>query len=80
MRAHDAGAERQPDARPFAEGLGREERLENPLADFLRHARAVVRHGDLNLPSEAIEPGRDPDVPWRGGRDQRLPCVGDQIH
>ena len=40
----DAVADRQPQARPLADWLGREERLEYPRQDLLRDAAAVVRH------------------------------------
>ena len=44
--AHDAEADREPEPRADAGGLGREERIERVPQHFGRHPDAVVAHGD----------------------------------
>ena len=50
-----------------------------PLADLFRYAWPVVRHAEQDLPSPAVEAGRDPDVPSCVECNQRLLCVYDQV-
>src|SRR5262249_5587531 len=77
MGLYNARAQRQADARAFADRLRREERFEYPFADLFRYAWAVVLHGHLDL--AMVEPGRDPDATRRAGYAQRLSCVDDQV-
>src|SRR5450759_3148214 len=56
---HDALADREAEAGPLADRLGREERVEDPRADRRRDPAAIV--GDLEHDVVAVGPGGDDD-------------------
>ena len=74
----EAVADRQPQARPLADRLGREERVEYPRQDLLRDAAAVVRQLQNHL--VAPRPGLDLDPPGAPPRGlDRLHGVDQEI-
>src|ERR1700751_2149550 len=64
----DVPADREPEPRPFAGRLGREERLKEPVPDFGRDAGAVVAHLRSAATTAAIAPCRA-----RGRTTRRAP-------
>ena len=62
MFLNDAVADRKPEAGPLADGLGGEERVEDPLADCRRDARSRYRSTSIRTPADSgSAPVRDRD-------------------
>ncbi len=48
---HDSVRAREPEAGPLADALGREERVEDPVADLARHPAALILDREDDVPS-----------------------------
>src|SRR5437899_1812212 len=78
----DAATERQPEPRPLARGLRREEGLEDLLPDLRGNAGPGIGHGQTNTLVLAVELAGEPDAPGRRLRllAHRVVGIGDEIH
>src|SRR5208283_2630055 len=79
MAGNDAVTDRQSQPRAFAHGLGREERIEQPLAMFRVDAGTVVAHGDLDPGADQAPHDLDPPTLLAARALDRLQCVDEQI-
>src|SRR5712671_4423226 len=75
VRRDDAVCDREPEAGPTADVLGREERLEDASEALRRNARTVVADADARI--GVVEARADPDVA-AGGRG--VAGVRQQVH